>query len=72
MADKKDNPTGSPFPEHPMCKCTLYGIDEETTAILDAIALDIDRQFMKDLRSQNPGDMIAYYENLEGHFERRH
>ena len=49
-----------------------YGLDEETTAQLKAIAEEIDRRMLEPLKNIDPGDMTGYYETLEDHFEKKH
>ncbi len=46
-----------------------YGLDDETTAHLKAIAKEVDRMMTEVVEVV---DMTEYYEKLEGHFKRRH
>lgn len=69
--DKKWPEYPGPGPFHPRCRCYLYGLDEETTAQLKAIAEEIDRRMMEPLKNIDPGDMTGYYETLEGHFKKK-
>ena len=56
-----------PGPERPHCLCTIYGMDEETEAALNAIAKEMDRMRIEPLKI---ADMSEYYEALEGHFKK--
>jgi len=63
-----DYPAGSPG-QTVNCKCVIYGIDDETTEMLNEIAREIDRMTMEPLKSIDPGNMIQYFESLPGHFK---
>lgn len=69
MTDNKKRPEyPGPFPYHPRCHCTIYGLDDLIVAQLKAIAEDVELFWAL----EKVADLTEYYEHLEGHFERRH
>jgi len=76
MADKPDDKFKDipkypgPGPDHPRCKCVIYGLDDITVAELKAIAREIDRMMMAPLKDIDPGNLIHYYSTLPDHFKK--